>query len=193
MTHGRFNENLYLDRDFTEIWGNFKSQSRLSNITVWDLSLNLDFRKYEQKWMPRWLEPNYIRDSRIFWDASNFEIQLQNASQSGNQRFRSNFFPQLRTLRSGLVGVGPRYALFFYLLRCRWFVRFVEWCTRSGQNMLNAELISHHLRHTAAAGGFNWKFVFPVLWLKNCCLPPNQSGFCSCSGCLHIAFLVLLI
>ena len=205
--------------------------------------------------MSRWLEVNYICDSRIFWDASNFEIQLQDAFQSGNQRSRSNFFPQLRKiqwcealsyfslggaqndsgrfqresvfghaifrnlkelqmaneavkyyasealaelcfqkvwakmdgemargklylwfsdilrcvkfqnpvagcipecksevqkqffpeLRSGLVGVGPRYALFFYLLRCRWSVRFVEWCAASGDNMLNAELISHHI------------------------------------------------
>ena len=111
--------------------------------------MNFVFRKYEQKWIARWRELNYICDSRTSRDASNFEIQLQNAFQSENQRFRSNFFPQLRkiqgSLRSGLVSVGPRYALFFYLLRCRWSVRFVEWCTTSGDNMLNAELISHHI------------------------------------------------
>ena len=61
--------------------------------------MNFVFRKYEQKWMARWLESNYICDSRIFWDASNFEIQLQDAFQSGNQRSRSNFFPQLRKIQ----------------------------------------------------------------------------------------------
>ena len=32
-------------------------------------------------------------------DASNFEIQLQDAPQSGNQRYRRNFFPQPRKIQ----------------------------------------------------------------------------------------------
>ena len=46
----------------------------------------------------------------------------------------AQFFPQLRkiqwSLRSGLVGVGPLYALFFYLLRCPVGCFYVVWYNR---------------------------------------------------------------
>ena len=44
---------------------------QLSDITHLKHEMNLVFRKYEQKWMPRSLEVIYICDSRMFWDASN--------------------------------------------------------------------------------------------------------------------------
>ena len=65
MTHGRFNENLYLDSDFWEIWKKFKYETRLSNITVLEHSLNFDFRKYGQKCMTRQLQSNMICDSQV--------------------------------------------------------------------------------------------------------------------------------
>ena len=65
MIHGRFNENLYLDRDLSEIWWSFKYQSSLSNINVLELSLNFGYRKYEQKCMSRRSQVFAICDSQM--------------------------------------------------------------------------------------------------------------------------------
>ena len=54
-------------------------------------SNELCFKKCEQKRVPRWPKIIGFCDWRICWDASYFEIKLQNALQTENQRFRSNF------------------------------------------------------------------------------------------------------
>ena len=77
---------------------NCKFQMRASNITNPRLQMNFDSRKFEQKWMSRWLRPTCFCDSRVCLRL-NFEIQWQDAFQSGNQRYRSNFFPRLRKMQ----------------------------------------------------------------------------------------------
>ena len=143
--------------------------------------MNFESRKYEQKWMPRWLEVNYFCDSRIFWDASNFEIQLHDPFQSGNQRSRSNFFPL------GPRGVGPRFALFFYLLRCRLLSCCIVWLTASWHALLLAASC-----HNVASRGCNladfWTctlFVWGFLWVL--------IGKCLCVLCFQVVDLPVLI
>ena len=123
MAHGRFNENLYLDSDFSEISKNFKYQMRLSNITVWEHSLNFDSRKYELKWMSKRLGPNCFCISGLSEMRQILKSSCRMHPRVEVRGTEAIFFP----LCSGLMRVGPRSALFFYLLHCRLLVRSPEW------------------------------------------------------------------
>ena len=96
---------------------NFQISIEAVKYYCFEASLNFDSRKYEQKCMSRRSQVFAICNSRMCLrmpQISKFSCRMHPRLEI--RRPGTNFSA---AIRSGLVGVGPRYALFFYLLRCR--------------------------------------------------------------------------
>ena len=66
---------------------------RLSDITHLRLQMNFEFRKYEQKWMPRWLKPKCFCDSRVCLRCAEFWSPVAGCIPEWNWEVQEQFFP----------------------------------------------------------------------------------------------------
>ena len=127
--------------------------------------------KYEGKWLSRCLEIN------------DFGC-LAEVPENVNWRSKLYFLNEILVMKAifpaaaplGPRGVGPRYALFFYLLRCKLWACCVKWSRSSWYAMLFAAFcndftnIDCSLKHLCTNSLFGWGFLCVLITRCLCML-----------------------
>ena len=112
MTQRDFNENPYLGIRCVEIWKNREWKMKLSNFTHLMPQMNFEFRKYEQKWMPRWLELKCFCDFQVCLTCAEFSNPVAGCIPEWNLEVQEQIFPAAPL---GPRGRGPSLRAFLLL------------------------------------------------------------------------------